>query len=98
MKRRIGDTAKASTSERTGAVEEPNSLQAFKQLTSLVGEWKGEGEKGESAVATYTYAENQNFLVSSFATTLNGTPIVGGTQWIGWDPASLPSSREIAWW
>jgi hypothetical protein len=43
--------------------------------------------KGESATATYDWAENQNFIVSSFATTLNGAPIVGGTQWIGWDAA-----------
>jgi hypothetical protein len=36
-------------------------------------------------MATYDWAENQNFIVSTFATTLDGIPIVGGTQWIGWD-------------
>jgi hypothetical protein len=53
----------------------------------LIGEWVGEGDpsKGESATASYRWADNQNFIVSSFATTLNGVPVVGGTQWIAWD-------------
>jgi hypothetical protein len=33
----------------------------------------------------YHWAENKNFIVSSFATTLDGVPVVGGTQWITWD-------------
>src|SRR5262249_22647538 len=44
-----------------------------------------EATKGESATASYSWAENKNFIVSSFATTLDGYPAVGGTQWIGWD-------------
>src|SRR5262249_51460479 len=27
----------------------------------------------------------ENFIVSEFNTTLNGIPVYGGTQWIGWD-------------
>jgi uncharacterized protein (TIGR02246 family) len=72
-------------SVRDAVAVPPSNVEHLEGLDWLVGEWKGEAEKGESSVATYTYAENQNFLVSSFATTLNGTPIVGGTQWIGWD-------------
>ena len=45
--------------------------------------WRG--RKGESSRASYSWAENGNFIVSSFATTFNGVPVVGGTQWIGWD-------------
>jgi uncharacterized protein (TIGR02246 family) len=63
----------------------PSHFVHLEDLEFLVGEWKGEDEKGESATASYSWAENQNFLVSSFATTLNGIPVVGGTQWIGWD-------------
>src|SRR5262249_5227794 len=29
--------------------------------------------------------ENQNFIVSSFAVTVNGVPVTGGHQWIAWD-------------
>src|SRR5439155_106553 len=58
----ISYTAKASTSERTGAVEEPNSLQAFKQLTSLVGEWKGVQDKTEIKLK-YTLIGNGSVLM-----------------------------------
>jgi uncharacterized protein (TIGR02246 family) len=63
----------------------PSNAEHLEDLEWLIGEWTGEAEKGESAVATYDWAENQNFIVSSFATTVDGVPVVGGTQWIGWD-------------
>jgi uncharacterized protein (TIGR02246 family) len=65
----------------------PSQAEHLEDLEWLIGEWAGEATKGESATATYDWAENQNFIVSSFATTMNGIPIVGGTQWIGWDAA-----------
>ena len=55
----------------------------------MIGDWKGEADKGESGTASYSWAENQNFIVSEFATTLNGIPVVGGTQWIGWDAVDM---------
>ena len=63
----------------------PSNAEHFDDLEWLLGEWTGEAEKGESARASYTWAENRNFIVSSFATTLDGVPVVGGTQWIAWD-------------
>jgi uncharacterized protein (TIGR02246 family) len=63
----------------------PSNAEHLEDLEWLIGEWAGEAEKGESARATYDWAENQNFIVSSFATTVDGVPVVGGTQWIGWD-------------
>ena len=63
----------------------PSNHEHLEGLEWLIGEWAGEAEKGESARASYEWAENQNFIVSSFATTLNGEPVLGGTQWIGWD-------------
>jgi hypothetical protein len=57
----------------------------FDGIAWLIGDWTGEADKGESAVASYAWAENQNFIVSSFATTQNGVPVVGGTQWISYD-------------
>jgi len=61
MKRRI-DTAKASTNEKAGPVEKPNSLLAFKQLTSLVGEWKGVLDKTEIKLK-YTLIGNGSALM-----------------------------------
>jgi uncharacterized protein (TIGR02246 family) len=72
-------------SVRDSVARPPSNVEHFEDLEWLIGDWKGEAEKGESATASYSWAENQNFIVSSFATTLNGTPVVGGTQWIGWD-------------
>jgi uncharacterized protein (TIGR02246 family) len=63
----------------------PSNAEHFENLEWLLGEWTGEADKGESAKASYAWAENRNFIVSSFATTLNGVPVVGGTQWIAWD-------------
>ncbi len=61
MKRRI-DTAKASTSEKAGPVEKPNSLLAFNQLTSLGGEWKGVEDKTEIKLK-YTLIGNGSALM-----------------------------------
>jgi uncharacterized protein (TIGR02246 family) len=63
----------------------PSNAEHLEDLEWLIGEWAGETESGESAEATYEWAENQNFIVSSYATTVDGVPLSGGTQWIGWD-------------
>jgi uncharacterized protein (TIGR02246 family) len=72
----------------------PTNVQHFDDIEWLIGDWTGENEKGTSGTASYAWAENQNFIVSSFATTQNGIPIVGGTQWIGWDAVD----KEIKSW
>jgi uncharacterized protein (TIGR02246 family) len=63
----------------------PSNAEHFEDLEWLIGDWAGDAAKGESNRATYAWAENQNFIVSSFAVTLNDVPVSGGTQWIGWD-------------
>ncbi len=63
----------------------PSNVERFDDLEWLIGSWTGEETKGESSRATYNWAENKNFIVSSFATTVDGIPVVGGTQWIAWD-------------
>jgi hypothetical protein len=70
---------------RDAVAHPPSNHEYLEGLEWLIGEWAGEADKGESATASYDWAENQNFIVSSFATTVDGTPVVGGTQWIGWD-------------
>lgn len=63
----------------------PSNSAHLEDLEWLIGEWAGESDKGESGNASFDWAENGNFIVSEFATTLNGIPAYGGTQWIGWD-------------
>jgi uncharacterized protein (TIGR02246 family) len=72
-------------SVRDSVPRPPSNIEHLDDLEWLIGEWTGEELKGESATASYRWAENQNFIVSSFATTLDGLPVIGGTQWIGWD-------------
>jgi len=62
----------------------PSNARHLEDLEWLIGEWKGEA-KGESGTASFHWAENDNFIVSEFATTLNGIPVYGGSQWIGYD-------------
>jgi uncharacterized protein (TIGR02246 family) len=70
---------------REGIAHPPTNAEHFEDLEWLLGDWVGEAEKGASGTASYHWAENRNFIVSEFATTLNGVPVVGGTQWIAWD-------------
>jgi uncharacterized protein (TIGR02246 family) len=63
----------------------PSNAEHLDDLEWLIGDWTGENEKGESGSASYDWAENNDFIVSTFATTLDGVPVTGGTQWIGWD-------------
>jgi len=72
----------------------PTNAEHFEDLEWLLGQWTGENEKGESARASYAWAENRNFIVSSFATTVDGVPVLGGTQWIGWDAID----RQVRSW
>jgi uncharacterized protein (TIGR02246 family) len=72
-------------SVRDAAPRPPSHAEHLEDLAWLIGEWTGEADKGESNTATYDWDENQNFIVSEFAITLDGAPVVGGTQWIGWD-------------
>lgn len=72
-------------SVRDAVAHPPSNVEHFEDLDWLIGAWASEPSKGEGSRATYAWAENQNFIVSTFATTLNGEAIVGGTQWIAWD-------------
>jgi hypothetical protein len=76
-------------SVRESAASPPSNGEHLEDLAWLIGDWKGEADKGESGTASYSWAENQNFIVSEFATTLNGIPVGGGTQWIGWDAVDM---------
>lgn len=75
-------------SVRESGVTAAAHSEHFDDLEWLIGEWAGEAEKGESARATYEWADGGNFIVATFAKTHNGAAAGGGTQWIGYDPAA----------
>jgi hypothetical protein len=72
-------------SVRDSVAYPPSNGDHLEDLGWLIGDWTGESEKGESGTASFDWAENENFIVSEFATTLNGIAVYGGNQWIGWD-------------
>jgi uncharacterized protein (TIGR02246 family) len=72
----------------------PSNAERFAGLDWLLGDWVGEDMKGESLTSSYNWAENRNFIVCTFATTHNGVPVVGGTQWIAWDAGN----KQIRSW
>lgn len=79
---------------RESGVKPPSHAEHFAELDWLIGDWVGENNKGASGSDSFEWAENQNFIVSSFATTLDGVPVSGGTRWIGWDAAA----KQIRSW
>jgi uncharacterized protein (TIGR02246 family) len=66
----------------------PSQGEKLEDLAWLIGAWAGEGAKGPSATLSFSWAENNNFIVNHFATTLQDVPVAGGTQWIAWDAAA----------
>jgi uncharacterized protein (TIGR02246 family) len=75
-------------SVREAAATPPSNAEKLEDVAWLIGDWADEAEKGAGARVSFSWAENQNFIVASFATTLKDVPVAGGTQWIGWDPAA----------
>jgi uncharacterized protein (TIGR02246 family) len=62
-----------------------SNVDHLDDLGWLIGEWTGASEKGDSATAAYEWEYDENFVVCTYSITLDGVPVSGGTQWIGWD-------------
>src|SRR5262249_16114947 len=52
-------------SVRESIAHPPSNARHFEDLEWLIGDWAGEEAKGESSTASYNWAENQNFIVST---------------------------------
>jgi uncharacterized protein (TIGR02246 family) len=70
------------------------NYEHLRVLEWAIGDWADEGEKGEVGRIAFSWSENQNFIVSTFATTFKNITIHSGTQWIGWDP----DTKQIRSW
>jgi hypothetical protein len=60
----------------------------------LLGDWVEDGAGPELARASFSWSQNQNFMVSSFVRTFKNISLGSGTQWIGWDP----NAKHIRSW
>jgi uncharacterized protein (TIGR02246 family) len=72
----------------------PSNADKLEALAWLIGDWGDEAERGAVAKASFSWAENQNFILCTFVTTLKDVPVAGATQYIGWDAAD----KQIRSW
>jgi uncharacterized protein (TIGR02246 family) len=72
---------------------EPAVPDRLKELEWLVGDWVN--ESSESVVTTNCrWSDDRHYLLRDFAVTVQGKPVIKGTQRIGWDPAQ----KQIRSW
>lgn len=64
----------------------PGNHEHLRGLEWAVGNWSAEGSQGEAEHLALSWTDNQNFLVGTFAATVQGVSVGRATHWIGWDP------------
>jgi uncharacterized protein (TIGR02246 family) len=77
------------SSVRDAPYAPPTNYEHLRALEWAIGDWvgwAGEEEKGEADRVSFAWAENQQFIVSTFAATFKNITLGSGTRWIGWDP------------
>jgi uncharacterized protein (TIGR02246 family) len=83
------------SSVRDSTYAPPNNHEHLSELEWIIGNWAAEsGKSAETAQASFAWADQQNFIVSSFTTTFKDIAIGGATQWIGYDAAA----KQIRSW
>jgi uncharacterized protein (TIGR02246 family) len=75
-------------SVRDAAYVPPGNQEHLRGLAWAVGDWAAEGGKGPVERVSVSWAEGENFLVATFATTMGDVTVGQATQWIGWDPVA----------
>jgi uncharacterized protein (TIGR02246 family) len=74
------------SSVRESAFVPPSNRTNLRGLEKFVGDWAQEQEKGHVERLSIAWADNENFVIATFATTVGNMSIGKATQWIGWDP------------
>lgn len=74
------------SSVRDAMFTPPTNYDHLRGLEGAIGDWAGESESGEVERLSLAWAENQNFITGSFATTLKHFSLGNMKVWIGWDP------------
>jgi uncharacterized protein (TIGR02246 family) len=81
-------------SVREAPATAPSRENRLEEFGWLIGQWVDQGKKGALVKIDFSWAENNNFIVSHFITTLEDVPVAGATQWVAWDP----SLKKIRSW
>jgi uncharacterized protein (TIGR02246 family) len=66
----------------------PTNYEHLRGLEWAVGDWVDDGDKADVGRVSFSWATNQNFLLSTSSTVVRGVSVGGTTQWIGWDPVA----------
>src|SRR6266403_152498 len=74
----------------------PGNYEHLRGLEWAIGEWVDEGEGPEVDHATFEWAPENNFLISTQDATVRDTLVARSTEWIGWDPATS-QARGVLW-
>jgi uncharacterized protein (TIGR02246 family) len=74
------------SSVRDAIFTPPSQYDHLKGLEWAIGDWAGDSESGEVERLSLVWAENQNFITGTFATTLKQFSLGNMKVWIGWDP------------
>jgi uncharacterized protein (TIGR02246 family) len=70
---------------RDESLKDITAHDRLKELEWLVGDWVNESQDALVAT-TCKWADGGNFLVREFTMKTKGTPVMSGTQRLGWDP------------
>ncbi len=62
------------------------NYEHLRDLEWTLGDWAGEPSNGEVMRKSFSWSENQGFLVDSHSVAYQSVILSGGTQWVGWDP------------
>jgi uncharacterized protein (TIGR02246 family) len=82
------------SSVRDADFSPPTNYAHLKELEWLIGDWADEAGKGDVARISFSWAKNQNFIVSNFHTAFKNITLGGGAQWIGYDA----SKKKVRSW
>jgi uncharacterized protein (TIGR02246 family) len=72
---------------REAPASAPTRENRLEEFGWLIGQWVDQAKKGALVKIDFSWAENNNFIVSHFITTLQDVPVAGASQWVAWDPA-----------
>jgi hypothetical protein len=83
------DTAPVSSQkDNHGKAARTTNRDHLSDLEWLMGSWSYTNDRGEAALATYSWIDKRNFILCEFTTALDQFTMAAGTLRIGYDPAA----------
>jgi uncharacterized protein (TIGR02246 family) len=85
--RRDGKWRTAEIRELAAPAADISPYERLQELEWMVGDWVDESENNK-VTASVRWADNQSYLIRTYAVEIQGEKASSGTQFIGWDPQS----------